>query len=221
MFIKNGSYNSQEILNNTTVSMMLTPQLPFNQNLGLIWWKNNIGGRIVWGHSGSDYGARAQMHFDPETKIGIVVLTNGEASPLQIVNKLFEFAESFPNNSPPTPPEINGSSIGKVGISYDWTFISTDLEGDDITYYVDWGDECGGGEYHGPYPSGQEITLSHTYQTKSTYFINALAIDINGGTSPTSYFEVTMPRNRLLQNSFILKLLERFPNAFPILRYIF
>jgi CubicO group peptidase (beta-lactamase class C family) len=132
MFINNGSYNSQEILKTATVTIMLTPQSPFNQNLGLIWWKSNIGGRIVWGHGGSDYGARAQMHFDPEKRIGIVVLTNGETYPMQIVNRLFEFAENMPNNSPPEPPEINGPSKGRVEISYNWTFMSTDPEGDDI-----------------------------------------------------------------------------------------
>ena len=219
MFINNGSYNLQEILDSATVEMMLTPQLPFNQNLGLIWWKSNIGGRIVWGHGGSDYGARAQMQFDPESKIGVVVLTNGEVSPLQIVNKLFEFAENLPNNTPPTPPEIIGPSVGKVGISYNWTFMSTDLDGDDITYYVDWGDECGGAEYHGPYPSGEEITLSHTYYYGSTFIINAMAIDKNYAESDWTYFELTIQRNKQL-NTFFLKLLESFPNVFPILRYI-
>jgi CubicO group peptidase (beta-lactamase class C family) len=220
MFIQNGSYNSQEILSGTTVSMMLSPQLTFNQNLGLIWWKSNIGGRIVWGHGGSDYGARTQMHFDPETKIGIVVMTNGEASPLTIINKLFEFAENLPINSPPNPPIIEGPTVGKVGITYDWTFISIDPEGDDITYYIDWGDECGGGKYHGPYPSGQVLTLSYTYQSENTFFINAYAIDTEGATSNNSIYEVTMPRNKEVKSLF-LRFFKQHPNIFPILRYIF
>ena len=123
-------------------------------------------------------------------------------------------------NEPPTAPVINGPTNGQVGIEYDWTFFSTDTEGQDITYYVDWGDECGGGKYHGPYPSGQAITLSYTYQTKDTYIINSDAIDSEGAVSPRSSLEVTMPRNKIQQNLFIQKLFDRFPNAFPILRYI-
>jgi len=184
MFINNGSFNSQEILNSETVSLMLTPQLPFNQNLGLIWWKNSIGGRTVWGHGGSDYGARAQMHFDPETKIGVVVLTNGEASPLQIVEKLFEFAENLPSNLPPAPPEINGPSVGKVGISYNWTFLSTDPEGDDIAYYIDWGDDTSNITDY--FPSGTDVKVKHTWSNDGTYNITAKAQDINGAESDWS-----------------------------------
>ena len=184
MFINNGSYNSQEILNSETVSMMLTPQLPFNENLGLIWWKSNIGGRTVWGHGGSDYGARAQMHFDPETKIGVVVLTNGEVNPLQIVDKLFEFADDLPTNSPPTSPEINGPLVCKVGISYNWTFLSTDPEGNNIKYYIEWGDNTS--NITGFYPSGTDIKVQHTWNEYGTYNITAKTQDIYGAESDWS-----------------------------------
>ena len=114
MFINNGSYNSQEILKSDTVSLMLTPQLPFNQNLGLIWWKSILNGRTVWGHSGSDYGARAQMHFEPETKIGVVVLTNGESNTIPIVNRLFDYAETLIGTSKRVQ-----SSFGLIDLSID------------------------------------------------------------------------------------------------------
>jgi CubicO group peptidase (beta-lactamase class C family) len=194
MFINNGSYNSQEILNSETVSMMLTPQLSFNPNLGLIWWKNNIGGRTVWGHGGSDYGARAQMHFDPETKIGVVVLTNGEVNPLQIVDKLFEFAENLHSNSPPLAPEINGPSFGKVGISYNWTFLSTDPEEDNIAYYIEWGDNTSNITDY--YPSGTVIKLQHTWNEHGIYNITAKAKDINDAESNWSDpFQVKIENN--------------------------
>jgi len=221
MFINNGSYKSQVILNSATVEMMLTPQLPFNQNIGLIWWKSYIGGRIVWGHGGSDFGARAQMQFDPYTKIGVVVLTNGEVSPLQIVNKLFEFAESLPSNSPPTSPEINGPSVGKVGVLYNWTFLSTDPEEDNINYYVDWGDGCCGGKYYGPYPSGQEVTINHTYEQKNTYLITAYAMDLLGDKSPDSVFEVVISTEKTVRNTIMERLFVRLLNSLSLLKYIF
>ena len=128
-----------------------------------------------------------------------------------------DYAVNLLDNSPPDAPIIEGPTSCRVGIEYDWTFLSTDPDGDNITYYVDWGDECGGAEYHGPYPSGEEITLSHIYTTESTIIINAMAIDENGAESNFSYFEVTISRTRTIN----LILLERLPNAFPILRYIF
>ena len=218
MFINNGSYNSQEILNSATVNMMLTPQLLFIQNLGLIWWKNNIGGRVVWGHGGSDYGARAQMHFASETKIGIVVLTNGEFNPLQIVDKLFEFAEKLQNNSPPTSPEINGPLSGKPSVKYEYNFSSYDPDGDEIYLYVEWGDGNKTG-WIGPITSGLEIVLNHTWKKQGTYTIKAKAMDVYDFESDWSELEVTMPRNRIMANSLFLWFLERFSILYQTFKF--
>jgi CubicO group peptidase (beta-lactamase class C family) len=218
LYINNGSYNSQEIINNATVDMMLTPQLPFNQNLGLIWWKSNIGGRIVWGHGGSDYGSRAQMQFDPETKIGIVVLTNGESNPLQIIDELFEFAEGFPTNNPPSPPYINGPSSGKPNTEYQFTLKSKDPEEDAVRYFIDWGDN--NTEWTEYANSGEEIILNHVWTNKGTFTIKAKSIDIKDAESEWEFFTVTMPRDKLHNFRFFEWLIKLIPNAFLILRYI-
>ena len=123
-------------------------------------------------------------------------------------------------NSAPSAPEVTGPIHGRPGVTYEWTFVSTDPEGEDITYYVDWGDQCGGAEWHGPYPSGEEVTISHRYTFCNTFIINTMAMDELGAESNWTYFEVTMPRNRISTNTFIVKLLERFPNTFPVLRYL-
>ncbi len=214
MFINNGSYNSQEILKSETVKMMLTPQQPFNQNLGLIWWKSTIGGRTVWGHGGSDYGARAQMHFDPQTKIGVVVLTNGESNPVQIVDKLFEYAENLPNNNPPTPPKINGPYSGKPGQEYEYSFVSTDPEGDAIMYNIDWGD--GNTEWTEYGDSGVEFILKHTWESSGKYTITAQAIDFYDADSELSELTVTMSRNKVIIRP-QFQFLHDHPNLFLLL----
>ena len=112
-------------------------------------------------------------------------------------------------NQRPTAPYVTGPNNGKVGVEYNWTFISTDPEEDNITYYIDWADECGGAEWHGPYPSGEEVTIAHTYTYENTFTINTLAVDENGAESNWTYFEVTMPKN---QNVWYYPgWLERFP----------
>lgn len=125
------------------------------------------------------------------------------------------------SNQPPTAPIVTGPSYGNIGIEYEWTFFSTDPEGDNITYYIDWGDKCGGAEYHGPYPSGEEAVVTHTYAVENTFILNTLAIDEHGAESNWTYFEITMPKNKVYISSFILRLLENFPNMFSIIKHLF
>jgi len=126
-------------------------------------------------------------------------------------------------SQPPTAPEIHGPTNGSIGVEYEWTFVSTDPDGDNITYYVDWGDQCGGAEWHGPYPSGEEIVLTHTYTSKSSYIINAMAVDEHGVESNWTYFEVTIPRNKAIDKPF-LQFLQNFlqdhPNLFPTIQHL-
>jgi len=209
MYIQNGSYNSQKILDSDTVSLMLTPQLPFNQNLGLIWWKSNIGERIVWGHGGSDYGARAQMYFDNKTKIGVVVLTNGESNTYQISDIIFNYAEELMNNSQPNPPKINGPNTGKTGVVYNFTFNATDPDNDPVMYYVNWGDNSI--EWTEYSDSGLEITLKHTWMKKGDFIIKAKAIDNYGYESNWTEYSITISKEKSIVNSFFLRFLDRHP----------
>ena len=125
-------------------------------------------------------------------------------------------------NQRPNAPDIDGPTSGRVGVEYEWTIVAIDPDGDDITYYIDWGDECGGAEWHGPYPSGEEVVLAHMYTFRNTFIINAMTIDEHGAESNWTYFEVTMPRDKPFNFNFPLLswLLEQFPNAFPILRHL-
>ena len=124
------------------------------------------------------------------------------------VTSSIELISAGLNNTRPDAPEISGPHSGKVGVQYTWVFMSIDPDEDNITYYVDWGDQCGGAKYYGPYPSGQEVELSHTYTFQNTFTINCMAIDEFGAESNTTYFDVTVPRVRL--NFFMPKILEFF-----------
>ena len=124
------------------------------------------------------------------------------------------------NNQPPNKPAITGETRGNIGESYDYTFVSTDPDCNNIYYYIDWGDDQYE-EWIGPYLSGQDVVVSHTWDEEDTYTIRAKARDIFEEESEWRSLEVTMPVN---QHSYSLpllqRLLERFPNAFPILRQI-
>ena len=124
-------------------------------------------------------------------------------------------------NLPPNAPTITGTTSGDVGTSYDYDFTAIDPDGDDIAeYIVNWGD--GPDEtITGPFASGSPATGSHTWTSQGTFTIKAKAKDIYGVEGDWGYLEVTMPRNKVLHNTLFLRLLEWFPNAFPILQYIF
>ena len=76
-FMEEGRYNHRQILKHTTVREMLKPQTKLDSSIGLGWFSQLIGKKMLWGHDGSDNGAGAKMWFDPVTKEGVILLTNG------------------------------------------------------------------------------------------------------------------------------------------------
>jgi outer membrane protein assembly factor BamB len=119
----------------------------------------------------------------------------------------------------PTTPIILGKINGNVEKKYDYTFRSTSPVGNDIYYQTNWGDGKIT-DWLGPYDSGASITLNHSWSDKGTYTIKARAKDTDNLWGPWGELEVTMPYSYEPQFPFIHWLLERFPNAFPLLRYL-
>ncbi|MDH7516952.1 MAG: hypothetical protein QHH19_01195 [Candidatus Thermoplasmatota archaeon] len=125
---------------------------------------------------------------------------------------------SVGGNNPPNKPTINGPTKLKPNRNYDFTFTSTDPNGDDIYYYVDWGDGTNSG-WQGPYSSGYELKLTHKWTTKDKFTIKCKAKDTYDLQSGWATLEVSTPRV-VTRPMLLQRLLERFPHAFPILRYI-
>ena len=120
-------------------------------------------------------------------------------------------------NNPPETPEISGPTKGKTGTSYTYYFSTTDPEENNVYYYIDWDDGNNSGWY-GPYTSGTEKSLSHTWSSDGTYTIKIKAKDTFNKESDWATLTVTMPCSyNILLLQFWEKFLERFPNAFPIL----
>ena len=119
-------------------------------------------------------------------------------------------------NSPPDPPEINGPTKGTIEQEYNFSFVAYDINEDDLWYYIEWGD---GYIEHwiGPYGSGEEINIPHTWEYKRNYTIKAKAKDVFGDESDWGYLEINIPK---VKTSFMSKILERFPNLFLIFRHL-
>ncbi|MDH7518110.1 MAG: PKD domain-containing protein, partial [Candidatus Thermoplasmatota archaeon] len=132
-------------------------------------------------------------------------------------------------NRPPIKPSITGPATGKINVTIAYNFTTIDPDGDEVSYYIDWGD----GTYNGWtsfVPSGTTVTLTHTWGKRGTYLIRAKAKDVYGAESEWGTLVVKMPivqQNILINNqqipsyqqsgqqlhsSFLLKIFEQLQN---------
>jgi len=117
------------------------------------------------------------------------------------------------DDSPPDKPEFDGPSSGKIYAKYTFTASTTDPDGDDIYYIFDWSDDSNSG-WFGPYKSGEEISASHRWTKFELWdgLIRVRAKDSHNVMSEWSEpIHFTVPRNRITDNFFLLRLLERIP----------
>ena len=123
-------------------------------------------------------------------------------------------------NAPPVPPTITGPVKAKIKVATAYNFTTTDPNGDDVSYFIDWGDGTNS-SWIGPYSSGMTVTQTHTWTVKGTYVISAKAKDSHGNESDWGTLSVSMPSSYEPQHEpILLWLFERFPHAFPILRHL-
>jgi len=151
------------------------------------------------GAAGDNFGCSVSID-------GIRVIV-GASSKNALTGAAYIFEQS---NQPPNTPTITGPLSGTVGTSYTYTFTSTDPDGDQVSYYVEWGDTTNTG-WFGPFASGTPQTKSHTWSTQGTYIIQAKAKDTNGAESGWGSLTITMPRNKAIQNIMFLQFIEEFP----------
>jgi hypothetical protein len=93
---------------------------------------------------------------------------------------------------PPATPTITGPAEGAPGNAYLYKLSSTDPDGDQVYYYIDWGDGQTD-EWVGPYNSGAIATVTHEWTEEGTYTIQAKAKDTYGVESDWGTLDVTMP----------------------------
>jgi hypothetical protein len=98
------------------------------------------------------------------------------------------------DNFPPDIPHMYGPVYGKVGINYEYYIITTDPDGDDVSYYIEWEDGTSTG-WTNYYESGLLIGFSHTWNQIDHYTIRAKAKDIYGFISNWFYFPIIMSQS--------------------------
>jgi hypothetical protein len=124
------------------------------------------------------------------------------------------------DNTPPEIPQITGPGEGKPGNQYRFNLLTTDAQEHEIYYFIDWGDNTTT-DWLGPYVSGTQIHVTHSWSEKGTYMVKAKAKDSMGAESDWGTLQVVMPTEYQFSfNIFLQHLLDMFPNMFPILRHL-
>jgi parallel beta-helix repeat protein len=109
------------------------------------------------------------------------------------------------------PPEIEiyGPNRGIPGVTYDYLFINTDPDKDDLMFYIKWGDNSIS-PWIGPLAYGESIIASHDWSEVGTYVIKTTLKDFCGEWNGST-LEVTIPRTRASSHLWFEWLLNCFP----------
>lgn len=120
----------------------------------------------------------------------------------------------------PSNPNINGPSYGFKGIEYTFTASSFHVDGINISYFFDWGDETNSGWTDFEQP-GIPVNASHKWifeGDSKRYTIRVKAKDINNVEGDWSTFPVGMPKSYI--HNPILNLLTKIVKCFTFFEKI-
>ncbi len=226
------SYEIDSVVYNPNVSVNWEPVADAGENI-----YGDIGEELIFDGTGSfdhegeiisyewDFGdgnngsGETTTHTYNSQGIYPVKLTVNDNEGNIMSDTIWAFIEK--SNEPPETPTINGTLSVKAGTTYQYTFSASDPNGDDVYYFIYWGD-WNYDSWIGPFPSGEEITINHTWIDKATYNLRVKAKDCYDFESDWATLEVTMPKNKPFNSNLnpLIWLFERFPHAFPILKYL-
>ncbi len=120
------------------------------------------------------------------------------------------------DNNPPAAPEITAPEEGKEGEDVEFTFSAYDSDGEDVEVMIEWGD--GSGQIVGPYQSGEEFVLTHSWPEQKTYQVRAKAKDTNDLIGPWSSTDIEIPAGKSKEKNIQWLFLRNILDRFPILR---
>lgn len=125
------------------------------------------------------------------------------------------------NNKPNTPSKPSGPQLGKIGQIYSYTSVATDPDDDHLSYVF----SCGNGEDSKTLweDSGQITEGAFLWMSGGVYRVRARARDEHGFVSswskPLVVTIVPKSRDRMVQNSLLMRFLEHFPILQKILLF--
>jgi len=99
-------------------------------------------------------------------------------------------------HSAPTITSFEGPNEGNTRKTYEYIVSGTDPDNHTISYQITWGDDTE--DLIGPYPSGTETSINHTWQNKGSYTIQVKTIDEYDAESDVFTHAVSIPKTRTI-----------------------
>lgn len=96
------------------------------------------------------------------------------------------------NTSIPQIPVLDGPTSGKIGEEYTYTIFSDDVDDEYLWYDIKWGSNEK--STIGPFPSGEAISVNHSWFGKGDYAIMVKAVDSHGAESDWATFNVSIQK---------------------------
>jgi CubicO group peptidase (beta-lactamase class C family) len=97
MIINNGTFKGNRIISTQTAELMKKYTLSLTRggltfDFGLGIYYSDVKGKRLLGHGGGEQGTSTAMHYDPESRVGVVVFTNTTSANLnKIIYPLYKF----------------------------------------------------------------------------------------------------------------------------------
>ena len=134
----------------------------------------------------------------------------------------YDVTKNSDNNKPNTPSKPSGPQFGITGKMYFYSSAATDPDDDLLSYCF----SCGPGHNCKTHfeSSGQTMEGVFIWTFGGIYSICVRSRDEYGFVSDWSESLIVFiigPGDKMVHNTLFVGLLDRFPNAFPILRYIY
>ena len=195
-----------------------------NDIINFIGYGEDPDGEIIYYEWNSDIDK--QLYFGTNLSFNTTSLSIGEhIISLRVQDNDLDWSDPITeiliinnlSNNPPNTPTISGPSSGKTNINYYYTFNSIDPDGDEVYYHVQWGDTILPIIY-GPYISGEDVILNHSWNEKHTYSIIVKALDIYDAESDYATHEITIHKNKAFYLFYCI--LEWLFEKFPMLEQI-
>ena len=124
-------------------------------------------------------------YHSPQDTIENMNMTYCTKSTKFMIATLGELAQAQITSYLPDKPTLDGQTNGVDGEELAFTFSSTDPEGEDIYYFLDWGDGTNSG-WLGPYISGETGESENSWESIGTFEVKVKARDINNKASDWS-----------------------------------
>jgi hypothetical protein len=172
----------------------------------------NSDGTEKWRKNIANYYVESSPCIGKDGTVYIGSALKAEGSPY-----IYGYLYAFGTPEQPDAPNILGPLIGKPREICEYRIVTTDYQDDDVEYYIDWDDETNSG-WIGFYPSGENITVNHTWNNRGTYDIRVKARDIHGHESDWTSLDVTMSKAYI--HNPIIALLMKMLKCFPFLNKI-